>query len=119
MITRMDLRRSLAALLGATLIATTSVSLAFNMGNMMNPSKWMGGDRDRGGYGDEGGWDGPGYGGPGGGYGGPGYGGYGGPGYRIWCTGRLRRARWLWRSRVRIRWSGVLWGSWVWVRGSG
>ncbi|MGD8312485.1 MAG: hypothetical protein PVJ66_07795 [Gammaproteobacteria bacterium] len=58
------------------------------MGNMMNPSKWMGGgddDRDR--YDDY--YGGPGYGYPGGGYGygGPGYGypgggyGYGGPGY--------------------------------------
>jgi hypothetical protein len=47
-----------------------------DFGNMMNPSKWMGGgrDRDRGDY-----WDGRGY-GPGYGYGGPGYG-WGGPGY--------------------------------------
>ncbi|MEZ5542748.1 MAG: hypothetical protein R3F42_11980 [Pseudomonadota bacterium] len=68
---------------------------AFDFGNMMNPSKWMGGkdknDRyydDYGpGYGYPGGY-GPGYGGPGleygpgYGYGEPGYGpGYGGPGY--------------------------------------
>ena len=52
---------------------------AFDMGNMMNPSKWVGGNKDRDRYddGDYGG--GPGYGGYGGG---PGYGGYGGaPGY--------------------------------------
>jgi len=73
---------------------------AFDMGNMMNPSKWMGGkDRDR--YDDDyydddyygpqpgygyGGYGAPGYGGYGlpgygGGYGSPGYGGYGLPGY--------------------------------------
>ena len=61
---------------------------AFDMGNMMNPSKWMGGNNDRyddyDDYGDYGG--GPGYGFPGGppgyGYGGgPGYGYGGGPGY--------------------------------------
>jgi len=52
---------------------------AFNMGNMMNPSKWMGGDSNR--YDDYGGGPGYGYGGPGYGYGGyPGFG-YGGPGY--------------------------------------
>ncbi len=59
------------------------VAQAFGFGDMMNPSKWMGGkNRDRydddyydGPYG-----GGPGYGGPGYGYGGPGYG-YGGPGY--------------------------------------
>ncbi len=57
---------------------------AFDMGNMMNPSKWMGGNSNSDRYNDYGG--GPGY---GGGYGGaPGYGGgyggapgYGGPGY--------------------------------------
>jgi len=68
---------------------------AFDMGNMMNPSKWVGGNNDR--YDDDddyydygpppgyGGYGGPGYGGYGapgyGGYGGPGYGGYGAPGY--------------------------------------
>jgi hypothetical protein len=80
-------------------IATASVLLAgtaqaFNMGNMMNPSKWMGGnsnsDRYDDYYGGPGGYGGgPGYygGGPGGYGGGPGYygggpGGYGGgPGY--------------------------------------
>ena len=53
---------------------------AFDMGNMMNPSKWMGGDKDKDRYYDDYG-PGYGYGGPGYGYGGPGYG-YGGyPGY--------------------------------------
>jgi hypothetical protein len=67
-------------------LALAGTAQAFDFGNMMNPSKWMGGDNDRyddyrGGYG----YPGYGYGGyPGyGGYGGyPGYGGYGGyPGY--------------------------------------
>ena len=58
---------------------------AFDMGNMMNPSKWMGSnkddDYDRRGYGYGGpGWGYPGYGYGWGGY--PGYGGWGGyPGY--------------------------------------
>jgi hypothetical protein len=83
---------------GAACIASslllTGTAHAFDMGNMMNPSKWMGSnnhdryDDYRGGpgYGYGGpGWGGPGWGGPGyyGGY--PGYGapyGYGGyPGY--------------------------------------
>jgi len=52
-----------------------STAGAFDMGNMMNPSKWMGGNNDRDRYDDYG------YGGPGYGYGGyPGYG-FGGPGY--------------------------------------
>jgi hypothetical protein len=66
-----------------------STSHAFNFGNMMNPSKWMGnsGDNDRydrrdyPGYG----YGGPGWGYPGYGYGGPGWGypgyGYGAPGW--------------------------------------
>jgi hypothetical protein len=65
----------------------TPVAQAFGFGDMMNPSKWMGGrNRDRydddyydGGYGGPG-FGGPGFGGPGYGYGGPGYG-YGGPGF--------------------------------------
>ena len=58
---------------------------AFDMGNMMNPSKWMDNNKNNDRYDDY--YDGPGYGYPGGppgyGYGGPGYGGpgYGGPGY--------------------------------------
>ena len=57
------------------------VAEAFGFGDMMNPSRWMGGkNRDRDRY-DDYYDDGPrGYGGPGYGYGGPGYG-YGGPGY--------------------------------------
>ena len=58
---------------------------AFDMGNMMNPSKWVGGDKDRDRYDDDyydyGPPPGYGYGGPGYGYGAPGYGGYGAPGY--------------------------------------
>jgi hypothetical protein len=55
-----------------------NAAYALDMGNMMNPSKWMGGNNDRyDDYYDEPGY---GYGGPGYGYGGPGYG-YGGPGY--------------------------------------
>jgi hypothetical protein len=52
---------------------------AFNMGNIMNPSRWFGGNRGYDRYDDYG----PGYGGYGPGYGGygPGYGGYGYPGY--------------------------------------
>ena len=68
--------------------APTGLASGFSPMNMMNPSKWMGGnDRydddyyDRGyGYGGPYGYPGYGYGGPGYGYGGPGYG-YGGPGY--------------------------------------
>ena len=48
-----------------------NAAYALDMGNMMNPSKWMGGNNDR--YDDY--YDEPGY-----GYGGPGYG-YGGPVY--------------------------------------
>jgi hypothetical protein len=74
-------------MLAASLLLASPAG-AFDMGNMMNPSKWMGGNNDRyddyddyGGYG-----GGPGYGYPGGppgyGYGGPpGYGYGGGPGY--------------------------------------
>jgi len=74
------------------LLANTAY--AFDMGNMMNPSKWMGGNKDNDRYDDYRGGPGYGYGGPGygyyggyPGYGGPGYGyyggypGYGGPGY--------------------------------------
>jgi hypothetical protein len=51
------------------------------MGNMMNPSKWMGGNSNRDRYDDYGGYGYPG--GPGYGYGGPGYAPYygGAPGY--------------------------------------
>jgi hypothetical protein len=56
---------------------------AFDMGNMMNPSKWMGGNNDNDRY-DDYYYDEPGYGyggPPGYGYGGPGYGYGGAPGY--------------------------------------
>jgi len=82
------------SIVAVSLFLANSVS-AFDMGKMMNPSKWMGGSNNRDRYDDDydrrgyGGYDGPGYGygGPGYGYGGPGYGGgtpgygYGGPGY--------------------------------------
>jgi len=60
-------------LLAAGFLFSSSAN-AFNMGKMMNPSKWM-----KGGGNDD--YDDDRYGGPGYGYGGPGYGGYGGPGY--------------------------------------
>ena len=68
------------AIIGVAGLLLVDSALAFDMGNMMNPSKWMGGNNDR--YDDDY-YDGPGYGYPGGppgyGYGGPpGYG-YGGP----------------------------------------
>jgi hypothetical protein len=73
----------------------TSSAHAFNMGKMMNPTKWFKGNKSDDYYDDRYGpgyppppgygYGGPGYGGPGYGYGGPGYGGpgygYGGPGY--------------------------------------
>jgi hypothetical protein len=77
-------------LITATSLLLASPVQAFDMGNMMNPSKWTGGKNKRDRYDDyRGGYDGPGYGyggGPGYGYGGgPGYGGApgygGGPGY--------------------------------------
>ncbi len=75
------------AIIGATGLLLAGSAWAFDMGNMMNPSKWMGGNNDR--YDDDYYYEGPGYGYPGGppgyGYGAPpgyGYGGgYGGPGY--------------------------------------
>lgn len=81
MINKMILKR--AAILGFCMAALTGsgTGYAFDMGNMMNPSKWFGGNKDHGDYyGDRWGGPGYGYGGPGYGYGGPGYG-YGVPGY--------------------------------------
>lgn len=83
--------------IGGSSLAIVPSAYAFNMGNMMNPSKWMNNnnnnnrdryydddyyDRGRYGYGGPyGGWGGP-YGGGPYGYGGyPGYG-YGAPGYQ-------------------------------------
>ena len=79
------LRRAPTLILGLALITAGGSALAINFGDMMNPSKWMGGGKDRD-Y-DEGRWGGPGYGAPGWGYSGPGWGygapgfGYGAPGY--------------------------------------
>ncbi len=77
--------KTFAILAAASIVGSlsyTPVAEAFGFGDMMNPSKWMGGkNRDR--YDDDyydGPNGGPGWGGPGYGYGGPGYG-YGGPGY--------------------------------------
>ena len=82
-----------ACIVAASLLLANSAS-AFDMGKMINPSKWMGGNKDRDRYDDY--YGGPGYGYPGGppgygyggapGYGPPGYGyggapGYGPPGY--------------------------------------
>jgi len=74
-------------IIGATSFLFANSAFAFDMGNMMNPSKWMGGDDDHDDY----------YGGPGYGYGGypgygPGYGyggypGYGAPGYGYGAQG--------------------------------
>jgi hypothetical protein len=77
-----------SAFLAFSLLLTMPAQ-AFDMGNMMNPSKWVGGNNDRDRYDDDyydygpppgygyGGYGAPGY----GGYGAPGYGGYGAPGY--------------------------------------
>jgi hypothetical protein len=67
---------------------------AFDMGNMMNPSKWMGGNRNSDRYDD--------YGGPGGYGGGPG--GYGGgPGYVAPASGTAADAAEIERMKERIR----------------
>jgi len=80
-----DIKFRIMAAAASLLLANTAY--AFDMGDMMNPSKWTGGNKDRDRYNDDygpgygyGGYPGYGYGGPGYGYGGaPGYGGY--PGY--------------------------------------
>ena len=67
-------------IVAVSLLLASSVS-AFDIGNIMNPSKWMGGNNDRDRYDDYYDRRDYGYGGPGYGYGGaPGYGG-GSPGY--------------------------------------
>jgi len=80
MIMRFDKYCAIVAAAGVLLMGSAH---AFNVGNMMNPSQWMGGNnsRDRGGeyYGGPGYGGGPDYGGPPGYGGGPDYG--GGPGY--------------------------------------
>ena len=71
-----------SSVLLATGLLLAGTASAFDMGNMMNPSKWMGGNNDDDDYyyddysGGPGGYPPPGY-----GYPGPGYGGYGAPGY--------------------------------------
>lgn len=82
----MTMRSTATLILGLTLATGGSSAFAINFGDMMNPSKWMGGSKDRD-YDDRRyGGPGYGYGGPGWGYGGPGWGGgpgygYGGPGW--------------------------------------
>ena len=71
-----------SGILAVACFLSVSTAHAFNLGNVMNPSKWMGGKNDDDYYDDYPG--GPGYGPPPGYYGGPGYGGpggYGPPGY--------------------------------------
>ena len=84
---KLTMHGAVTLILGLTLVTGGGSALAMNFGDMMNPSKWMGNNKDRD-Y-DDRRWDGPGYGyggpgygGPGWGYGGPGYG-YGGPGYGV------------------------------------
>jgi hypothetical protein len=81
-----------AVAVGLGALATMGPAQAFNFGDVMNPNRWFGGDRDRDRYYDYdrydryGGGYGPyGWGGPGGGWGGP-YGYRGGPwgGYGPW-----------------------------------
>jgi hypothetical protein len=82
-------------ILVAVSLLVADPAFAMDFGNVMNPTKWFGGNRDRydddyydegpgyGGYPPPGGYGGP-YGAPGfgyPGYGAPGYGGYGAPGY--------------------------------------
>lgn len=68
-------------------LLSANVAQGANFGDMMNPSKWFGGGRDRDDYYDRYYYDryygGPGYGwrAPGYGWGAPGYGYYGAPGY--------------------------------------
>lgn len=67
----------LALATGALLIQPLP-TLAFNFGDMMNPGKWVGGNRDRDDHYDDGDYGPNGYGVPYGPYGGYPYGGYGG-----------------------------------------
>ena len=66
-------KMKLTAVVATVGVLLAGTAQAFNMGNMMNPSKWMGGNSNSDRYVDY-------YGGPGGYGGGPGYYG-GGPGY--------------------------------------
>ena len=78
-------KRLMYLVFGGVLVLASSASYPFDMGKMMNPSKWFGGNKDRGDYNDRyrGGY---GYGAPGYGYGAPGYG-YGAPGYGYGAPG--------------------------------
>jgi len=64
-------RRSLVVAIGVAVLGTAAPSIAFNFGDMMNPSRWMGGSRNHGNGNGNGYDDGP-CGGPGYGYGAPG-----------------------------------------------
>ena len=81
---KMTMQGAVTLILGLTLVTGGGSALAMNFGDMMNPSKWMGNNKDRD-Y-DDRRWDGPGYGYGGPGYGGPGWG-YGGPGYGYGAPG--------------------------------
>ena len=91
----------------STVIVASSLLLAgtahaIDMGKMMNPSKWMGGNKDNDRYDDYRGGPG-GYGGGPGGYGG-GPGGYGGgPGYVAPASGTAADAAEIERMKERIR----------------
>ena len=81
------LKRAAILTFSIATIAGSVSGYAVDMGNMMNPSKWFGGNKDRGDYYDDRrGGPGYGYGAPGYGYGGPGYG-YGAPGYGYGAPG--------------------------------
>jgi len=79
------MQRGAILILGATLAFGAGNTFAVNFGDMMNPSKWFGGGKNRD-YDDRRGGPDYGYGGPGWGYGGPGWG-YGGPGYGYGAPG--------------------------------
>ena len=95
MINKTSYKRAIMLAFSITAVTASTTIYAFNMGNMMNPSKWFGGKKDRGDYYDDYGYGAPGYGGyggPGYGYGAPGYGGgpgygYGAPGYGYGAPG--------------------------------
>jgi hypothetical protein len=84
-------RKAIVLVAAAMLTAGSGIASAFDFGNMMNPSRWMGGNRGDDYYGDGSGGPGYGYGAPGYGYGAPGYGyaprygapPYGAPGYGV------------------------------------
>ena len=90
---------STAIVASGLLLASTAH--AFDMGNMMNPSNWMGGNKNSDRYDDYGGPGG--YGGAPGGYGG-GPGGYGGaPGYIAPASGTASDAAEIEQLKARIK----------------